>query len=397
MVYTNGARRLQPVGRGLLPYLNNQTDDHGEARLYGLATGEYYISARGYSELAGAPIGFVDRDRIYVPTYFPGTPAPGEARRVAVEQGREVRVTFPLAVGKPLRIVGVVRTSTGDLPRPVRVELLQTGSLTGNTASAATDPGGAFTIRDVPPGDYVLRTSIAAPYSSSGKAESAALPIRLTTDDVVGIVLATSAGAVLRGHVVYDAPPSYGFRPGSVVFDLVSAGRVAPDPIAQRSDDGRFEFDGLIDGSVIRMRPGVGWYLKAVMLDGRDVTDVPLSIPDGQELNGVEVIATRKSAAVTGTAADGNGPATEYAVVLFPEDRAQWNDTSRFIASARANEQGRFRMSGMPAGKYLVTAVDHLDTGSQFDPELLQRLAERASSLVLGEDETKDVTLKIVD
>jgi hypothetical protein len=30
------------------------------------------------------------------------------------------------------------------------------------------------------------------------------------------------------------------------------------------------------------MRPGVGWYLKAVMLDGRDVTDVPLSVPDGQ-------------------------------------------------------------------------------------------------------------------
>ena len=79
---------------------------------------------------------------------------------------------------------------------------------------------------------------------------------------------------------MYDTPPSDGFRPGA--SSSISSRRDAgTDPVAQLCDDGRFELTASSRG-LVRMRPGVGWYLKAVMLDGRDVTDVPLSVPDGQ-------------------------------------------------------------------------------------------------------------------
>jgi hypothetical protein len=69
---------------------------------------------------------------------------------------------------------------------------------------------------------------------------------------------------------------------------------------------------------------------------------------------------------------------------------------SRFIAADRPDQQGRFRVGGLPGGRYLVTAVDYLETGTERDPELLTRLRERAVLLTLEEGETKDIDLKLV-
>ena len=52
-------------------------------------------------------------------------------------------------------------------------------------------------------------------------------------------------------------------------------------------------------------------------------------------------------------------------------------------------------MAGLPAGKYFAAALDYIETGSERDPDLLERLRERATWVTLGEGEAKSLTLSI--
>ena len=98
-VWSNGKRRLQQTGR------NAQTNDLGQYRLFGLAPGEYYVSAtyRGADmaimEMAmitagagGGPSGSTPTSG-YAPTYFPGTTSGADAQRITVGVGQEAQGT----------------------------------------------------------------------------------------------------------------------------------------------------------------------------------------------------------------------------------------------------------------------------------------------------------------
>jgi hypothetical protein len=60
------------------------TNDIGEFRLYGLAPGDYYISAT----LRNFTIGESDDRSGYAPTYYPGTTDVGAAQRLTVSIGQ---------------------------------------------------------------------------------------------------------------------------------------------------------------------------------------------------------------------------------------------------------------------------------------------------------------------
>src|SRR5687767_15140163 len=108
------------------------------------------------------------------------------------------------------------------------------------------------------------------------------------------------------------------------------------------------------------------------MLDGKDVIDTPLEFDGSREVKNLEVILTRKRSGVTGEVRDSRGQlASRYAVVLFPEDDRRWTSDSRFISTGRADQNGRFKIDGMPDGEYLLAAVEFLESGEERDPELL--------------------------
>jgi hypothetical protein len=160
-------------------------------------------------------------------------------------------------------------------------------------------------------------------------------------------------------------------------------------------DDWTFAFEGLSSRRVLRVSTP-GWFLKAVMLDGRDVTDTPLDFDGGREVKGLEVILTRKRSGVTGDVRDNRGQLrSNYTVVLFPEDDRQWTPDSRFIASGRGDQNGRFRIDGLPDGAYLIIAVEFLEGGGVRDPEMLRQLRPRATRITLGEGEVRTIGLRL--
>ena len=94
--------------------------------------------------------------------------------------------------------------------------------------------------------------------------------------------------------------------------------------------------------------------------------------------------------------ADGQGRiATDYTVVLFARDRDRWTPQSRFLASARPDQEGRFQARTLPPGEFLAVALDFVEQGEWQDPELLQRLVPLATPFELEEGETKTLELPL--
>ena len=87
--FVAGARRLTPAGG-----IGDRTDDQGAYRLYGLAPGDYYVSATsgfGAGNMVlnmGTTVTNTEADG-YAPTYYPGTPNIVEAQRVSLRLGQE--------------------------------------------------------------------------------------------------------------------------------------------------------------------------------------------------------------------------------------------------------------------------------------------------------------------
>jgi len=381
-------------------HLDALTDDRGELRLYGLPAGEYYVNAMGSNPAPiPMPIAAIDRNRMYLPTYFPGTSDAAAAQRVVVQAGREQSVTFPLTVGRLARVSGTVVDPAGSSPN-AQVMVSAAGSGITFSRRASAQPSGVFSLTDVLPGLYTLSAVVRA--GGSGEiGQVAALPLTVSGDDISGVALTLHRTGTLRGRFVYETPPPAGFSPvGSLRFSFspVSSSEITVpvnvgSPNSSWQSDSTFAFTGLTNRVLPRLSPNSGWFLKAVRLGGRDVTDLPFDFTNGADVNDVEVVVTQKSSQIGGMVQDDKGAVSEYTALLFPDNRDLWVWPSRFIVASRADQRGRFNLSGLPAGQYLIVALDYLEQGREFDPDLLARLRDQATSITLGEGETKDVTL----
>jgi hypothetical protein len=90
---------------------------------------------------------------------------------------------------------------------------------------------------------------------------------------------------------------------------------------------------------------------------------------------------------------DRGAVAKEYSVVTFADEPNRWGPTSRFLRSARPDQQGQFEIKGLPPGNYLALAVEYLEEGQDRNPEFLQQMRPHATSVQRGDAERKVRTL----
>jgi hypothetical protein len=413
--YMRGRRRPVPVGRP------STTNDLGQFRVWGLSPGEYFVSAtlRSFGMDPQIVVGASQDATGYAPTYFPGTANFAEAQRVPVTLGGEASgVEFALLPVRTAKITGIVVDAEGRPFTDGNVMMMQTaGSAGGEGMFFMAGPGGggrlgadgAFTIANVTPGEYTLQARArrskpggapAPDFVMPGDGETGSLPVTVAGEDIAGLVIVATKGAKMTGHVTFDGPPP----PGSRTEDLrVVAQPVADDFIPMMGGmpgrigtDGKFEVTGLAGRRMIRVF-AQGWFVKSVRVDGRDVTDSGVEFKGAEEVVGVEIVLATRMAEISGTVKNADGkPAKDYAVVVFPEDKERWTPDSRYFASARSDQAGRFKAVGLPDATYLVAALDYVDAGEWRDPEFLERLREHATRVTAAIGDVKELDLKIV-
>jgi hypothetical protein len=139
------------------------------------------------------------------------------------------------------------------------------------------------------------------------------------------------------------------------------------------------------------------WALKAVYVDGRDVTDEMVDLKPGEQPGRVMIAVTDKATTITGAVVDEREQAlTDFTVIAFPSDSTLWRSQSRFIQAVRPDKDGIYTIRGLPPGEYLLRAIDDIDQGEWYDPDLLQTLRAGATRVLLQESDTKSQDLKIV-
>jgi hypothetical protein len=132
------------------------------------------------------------------------------------------------------------------------------------------------------------------------------------------------------------------------------------------------------------------------------MTDQPIEVRNGRTAQ-VRVLLTDRATEVTGTIApssvrDSPERRRDHTVIVFAADRERWTYPSRYLRTTRADEQGAFRITGLPSDeRYLAVAVDYLEEGEGSDPDFLEQVRERATAFSLSDGERKAVGLTLME
>ena len=456
------------------------TDDRGVYRIFGLAPGDYLVSvpAIGVStqevrQMAAAELEWADKTVAagtpaggmaaadappgsptvaYSPVYYPGTTVPADATLITLGPD-EVRsgVDFALQLLPTAQVQGRLIDASGRPQGSVSVSLKPTrpdgldlfASLMNG--SGRTQQDGTFTIQGVKPGQYTLaaraavRDPAAAPPDAaelrqqaiasvmggggSGMTHWASEEIGVNGRDVTDVTLTLRPGSTISGRIVYDAttktPPAdlsktqvsittasgSGGSPTDVLSNMTGGGGNIGATVAQ---DGTFKVSGVPPGRYRLMtQQGLialpvqnlaigGWMLKSAMTGGRDMVDSPIDVKSGEDVTGVVVTFTDHPAELSGTVYDPAGRVTpNFPIVVFSTDRGYWTPSSRRVVTARPASDGKFKVTGLPAGEYYVCAVTAVSRTEVYDPAFLDALVPVAFKITIADGEKKTQDLRL--
>jgi hypothetical protein len=324
-----------------------------------------------------------------------------EARPITVGLSQTATdIDFGLQLVHVARVSGHVTDPDGTATWSGNISLVADGGAAGRGGGFGINYGsriqydGTFEIGNVPPGRYTLQ----ARGNDNDTPQFASQPLTVGNTDVdVTVTLGNSA--TITGTIVF--PPSQTPLPDFSNMRVVapSTDNTLGGQAQGRIDkDGKFTVNGVQAGPHL-LRPNGqlrGWTLKAVTVDGHDVTDTPVELRSGQTLERVELVLTDKTNEINGTLAGDQGAAmTEYTVLAFSTDPSFWQPQSRHIATARPDQTGHFKIRGLPSGDYYVTTVDPAQQGEWYEPAYLEAHRLGAARVALGDGETKTQDFKI--
>jgi hypothetical protein len=235
------------------------------------------------------------------------------------------------------------------------------------------------------------------------EAEFGSIPLSVAGEDLPNVVVVTSKGGTATGRITFDGVP----RPNT--FGTMRVTASAPDvdgPVAivggssaAVKPDATFELKGVAGPRLIRvMQLPPGTLLKAVHLNGTDVTDTPVDFKNAEQVSGLEIVIG-KSTELAGSVSDAAGrPVKDYTVVVFADDPQKWTaPMTRWVTAARPDQDGRFKITSLPAGSYYAVALEYIAQGEWGDPDLLDRLKTKAKPFTLDEGAAASLDLKISD
>ncbi|PWT81902.1 MAG: hypothetical protein C5B57_09610, partial [Blastocatellia bacterium] len=343
-----------------------------------------------------------DLQKAYAPTYFPGVGSINEARPIALGVGQEtLDVNFNLLLVRTARVSGLVRnpdsspSTSGQVNlTPEDVRAAGRGQI-GINFSGRIEWDGKFSIANVPPGRYVLR----ARGNDTESPQYAVQPLSVSSSDIDDVALILYPGATIAGTVTFEGGDPPDLAQVRISAPSAESGSIGPNPNARVEKDGRFTLDGVPAG-LHWIRSGGqlrGWYLKAVIVDNRDIVDTPIELSASQKVNDVNILFTNKRNEINGTVTNEQSiPITDFTVLAFPTNPALWRPLSRQIMTARPDQNGKFQIRGLPPGDYYLATVDPAEQGEWFEPAFLDQQRATAARIRLGDGDVTTHDFRIV-
>jgi len=386
MRFVNGQRRLAAVGseESLFPFT---TDDRGETRVFGLSAGEYYLTARAFEH------GPFDLRRPVSPVFYPGTSSQELAQTVSLGSGDEVFAVIPVMATSRGTLTANITSQEPLVQVNSQMLGIQPSGFFGFPLRSQSERG--FVAQDLPPGNYVVQIRAR---NSSGEDEYANTAVTFTGEDAT-VSIVTRPGATVVGRFVFESQTlRQTAKPGEIQVAPIFVGSTVATGKVEVRDDWTFQIRGIAGTGFLDIRqPANGWFLQKVTLDGEDVTDKPLDFQTAFAVRPVEIYVTQRRTVLSGDVTDSKGArASDYVVVVFSADASRWTPRSRYVATARGDRAGRYQIVGLPAGSYLIAALDRLERGREYDVQTLESLRKLAKPLRLADGESRQETLRMM-
>lgn len=380
----------------------------------------------------------------YQTEFYTGALAASRATPLTLTHGEERSgIDFTLAPVRAMSVSGVAIGPEGPMAN-VQLQLIPADAeeLVSpiETATANTDGDGNFTFDKVPTGNYTLRAlrqarggggdtftftsasgaqtmtrTVEVRQATERAAQPAPLPEQPTvwaetnvgvgSKDITDLTVNLRTGLTVSGTVVFNGTatqPTPEQRAGLFINLEPADGRTAGMAMMVRGrvdTNGTFTTMGVPAGKYILRVSGApqGWSLRDASHGGRDITSVAVEL-DGENATGVVLAFTDKPTELNGTVRDSSGnPDTRASVIVFPADASAWIDTGsqpRRLRQVRANQDGTYKINGLPADDYYVIAVDDESTTASWqDPAYLNVMARAATQVRLTEGDVKTQAL----
>lgn len=277
--------------------IHTVTDAHGDYRIDGVRPGEFLVVALPHNAIYAADRK-VNRAG-FAKTFYPTASRFEDASRVLVGTTAPVRADIKLL---PARLSIVTGTVIGENGQPVpdaRLALAHGDGFFGlDSRALMADTNGRFVIPPMPPGEYFLEFHESAwppPRGEIPLVSSARVVIE--SADVPNVRVAPIHMVSASGRVVVDAVTRASMTPSSITVGVSPAdfdGNPGPSRPGVLQDDLSFNFKAWPMPSIIRVLPENIWTIKAVRLNGVDVTGKPIDFVEGRPVTGLEVELIRR-------------------------------------------------------------------------------------------------------
>jgi protocatechuate 3,4-dioxygenase beta subunit len=339
-------------------------------------------------------------------TYFPGTVDRNEAKPVVVAAETEASgIDFKIQPQPSPRISGrIIVPDPGVSANAGSLVLIPRGAGTpsyaaldrfNNVASAEDRNAGLFEMWSVPSGSYDLFVQLPG---SRGETYSAWAEVRVGSDDVRNVMLATSRGGNLSGRITTASSSPIPMQSMQITLRARDVAASIPFAVAKISSNATmFTASNLVPGRYRVVVSGLpaDACVSDILQDGRSVFADGMVSVSGEASPAVEIVVGSSGATLEGmvvTVAGKENPRT--VVSLVPAARENLGLYKRVTSDAN----GHFSFRGVAPGDYLLFAWGRIGTDlSELNSQFLKPYESQGQqvSVQVG-SHVKDISVKLI-
>ena len=422
-----------------------KTDDRGVYRIAALPAGEYIVRVVenvSHSEKGGsrdeemmAIMGF--NPSSMVATYYPNTGDVKKAEAVKVELGQEqpeINITIAERVLHTMSGI-VINKATRQPIKDARISIKSDDEVTSlfstmpaSGAGSRTDDKGVWSYKDLPAGKYTV--TVQPPYSYESPEANPQKPktpkmaqmkkeFVIEEKDLTDLVLELGYGTTISGTISFE---NQGILPQTIMITAqdekedfsetayVHTPYTDGKPIPQKV--GNFKIESIPTGKVYLNVSGgrdyggekeTEFYVKSILLGGRDISSTTLESKEGEEIKNVQIILSKDVGKLKGKVQRADkSPVAGLQISFVPTDKNKWASYNSSLFASTSGD-GEFEIAGAP-GEYYAIFISDSDVPADADKEKspaerrrawLEKRTADAQKITLKAKETEKTTLTL--